>query len=75
MTPRVVLRQEEVDEMYRDSPVRTARFYVVPEDWASFTAVAYQGMEIPVGIEGSDQVLVAVLLDVRDEDQSLRVVI
>jgi hypothetical protein len=74
-TPRITLRQEDIDEMFRDCPVRELKIWVAEQDWRPFLDVAYDGMEIPVAVEGSAEQLTSVLVGVDHAAQAITVVI
>lgn len=74
--PGITLRQEDIEEMHREFPVREVRILVAGQDWDPFIAMAYDGMEIPVRVEGDGSLrATAVLIGVDCERQSITVVI
>lgn len=73
--PRLTLRQQDIDGMHAEFPVAEVRIYVAEEDWEPFLAIAYQGMEIPVRVEGREDGTVAVLTRADPDTKSIVVVI
>jgi hypothetical protein len=74
--PSLTLRQEDIDAMHRDLPVAEVRILVAEQDWDQFIAMAYEGMEIPVKIEGYEVLRwTAVLVGACPHDKSITVVI
>jgi hypothetical protein len=75
-TPRITLRQEDIDAMHAELPVAEVRILVAEQDWEPFMAVAYEGMEIPVHVEGYPVLRwTAVLVGACHHDKSILVVI
>lgn len=74
--PRLTLRQQDIDALHEDFPVVTVKVYVAEEDWEPFIAMAYEGMEIPVHVEGPQALAqAAVLVGACHHDKSITVVI
>lgn len=74
--PRIVLRPAEVQAIFRAGASCTVKVYVAAEDWEPFIAGAYEGMQIPVRMEGRQEpVATAVLTRADHLDQSITVVI
>lgn len=73
--PRLTLRREDIDEMHRDLPVAEVRILVAEQDWEPFIGMAYEGMEIPVRVEGDELPWTAVLTGADHASKSITVVI
>lgn len=75
-TPGITLRREDIEAMHRDLPVAEVQILVAGESWDQFIAVARDGMEIPVRVEGHEALgTTAVLIGVDCEQQRITVVI
>jgi hypothetical protein len=76
LRPRITLRASDVAEMYRDAPVRDVKIYIAEQDWEPFLSVAYDGMEIPVRVEGEpDFPVIAILTGADYANKAITVVI
>lgn len=76
LVPRIVLREDDIAEIYRDFPVRDVKILVAEQDWHPFLQIAHLGMEIPVYVEGKSVLFITgILVSADHSDQSITVVI
>lgn len=75
LIPRISLRREDLDALHRDLPVAEVRFMIDEGDWHRLMTTAYEGMEIPVRVEGSPEEHTAVLVRACRHEKSITVVI
>lgn len=74
--PRITLRPQELEMLRAGLGVSTLKIIVMDEDWIPFMRNAYEGMEIPVRMEGEDSYCEsAILLGADHSDRSITVVI
>lgn len=74
--PRITLRPQELEMIRGGMGVSTLKIIVADEDWIPFMRSAYQGMEIPVRMEGEDGYCdTAILLGADHISRSIVVVI
>lgn len=74
--PRITLRPQELETIRGEMGVSTLKILVCDEDWIPFMRNAYEGMEIPVRMEGEDAYCdTAILLGANHAERSIVVVI
>lgn len=74
--PRITLRPQELAMIRGGMGVSTLKLLVADEDWIPFLRNAYEGMEIPVRVEGEDAYCdTAILLGADHSERSIVVVI
>lgn len=74
--PRITLRRQELEAIQAGLGVSTLKILVADGDWIPFMRNAYEGMEIPVQVEGEEGYCeTAILLGADHRERSMVVMI